>query len=351
MSATCSPHRRAGFTLIELLVVIAIIAMLISLLLPGLGQAREAARQLVCTSNMRGLGQGQTIYGGSYKDYFAGPTTSGLWGQMNNNQGRFGYLGDTSPETPVSTHDWVSPTMGEALNLSPNRARRHAQIFNNFGCPSARAFNQAIFGNTPDRQQFVAILDSDGIRQVSYLAPSNFHYWPEGPEIRSQLQRLLGHSNGTISIPTPVQIPLNYRPRYDRLGAQPSNKVMVADGTRYLAKSGTGSILDFDIDPAPRYYGSFTDSGPIYHGSTAYGREIRGGASAPADDRHRLSFRHPGKSIDVLYFDGHVGRMKALDAWTDARPWYPGGSVYNGGNATPESIQAYSSGAIAYRIP
>ncbi len=60
--------RRFGFTLIELLVVIAVIAVLIGVLLPALGKARETGRTIKCLSNMRQFSTAFTMYAQDFKD-------------------------------------------------------------------------------------------------------------------------------------------------------------------------------------------------------------------------------------------------------------------------------------------
>lgn len=133
-----SPNRiRQGFTLIELLVVIAIIAILVSLLLPAVQQAREAARRTQCKNNIKQLGLALHNYHDTFKSFPPGwvdqnQSTAANWAWSiylfpNIEQGNLYQLlevGDVQ--------------LGQALD-DPNKLRLMTTPLQAFRCPSDTA--------------------------------------------------------------------------------------------------------------------------------------------------------------------------------------------------------------------
>ncbi len=339
------PLSTRAFTLPEAFVGTLVLGAIGASVMVGMGGADEIQGALDSARRHAQLAQAQGVYINNNMGQYAGVNTSGAIYQAQGIVPGVGVvdasdflLGDTSSSTPTQAQDWISPIMGDTVNLGANRAMRMANILNKLGDPRATRFNDVLFGTTDDTADFETVFATVGFRQVSFLQPRSFQvYSSRRDDVPFPPTDLI---KGAINVSrvlktehsdTPALVPIDFEPNINNVGVSLASKVMHADGTRFYS-----NVIGLDVDTSthPEVNGAFVDFGPIAKFSTAYGRDAVG--SAPGNIE--LSFRGRDGSMLAAMFDGSVRSFTRQQAWTDPTPWYPSGSTFTGSNATPESI-------------
>ncbi len=119
-------RNRGAFTLVELLVVIAIIAILVSLLIPAVNAAREAARRMQCLNNMRQLSLGVINYESAKAHFppsYTRPGRSAL--EFETNHSLITFILPFTEEQALA--DRMSFEFDWSENLRPSRAEANAR--------------------------------------------------------------------------------------------------------------------------------------------------------------------------------------------------------------------------------
>jgi prepilin-type N-terminal cleavage/methylation domain-containing protein/prepilin-type processing-associated H-X9-DG protein len=309
---------RRAFTLVELLVVIGIIAVLVGILLPVLGKARQSANTVVCLSNLRQVGTALQLYIGANKGYFPGPNTTGIGLYRG---GAFG----GSAESPVQDWDWVSPMLGKVMSFragpaADNNVRlwKYREIMESkLRCPENNNRYAVLYSGT-------ALPGSGHPVLMSYSTPSAFHFMPTG---YSSTQYIVEDAGLTTDYFT---LPRDYVPRLARIG-KPAQKVFAFEGARYW-NGAANPYFDYSTDTKTaslqgRPQGNFHSRGPgMYAGSGepyAFQQIFTANpkTSVPRPEFKMASLRHRLR-MHVQYFDGHVESLTFEEA-ARAELWAP----------------------------
>ena len=129
-------HASKAFTLIELLVVIAIIALLLSIIMPALGLAKEHAKKITCSSNLRSLSMAALFYGDEHDGW--APASSNVWQDPGaGNALKVGWCGKTGDNSgPYSEERQMYGDTGSTLfGLVNGQLWPYIEAFDAWRCP------------------------------------------------------------------------------------------------------------------------------------------------------------------------------------------------------------------------
>jgi prepilin-type processing-associated H-X9-DG protein len=356
---------------VELLVVIGIIAVLISILLPALGNARKSANTVKCASNLRSIVQGMNLYATQWAGAIPGsPWTSARFinpqtadaASMGTLLGKFGSV--------ITIHDWMSPiskVLGVKFNEGPTEADRLArfqQLRSNpiFNCPENQFLATQFTGSAATGGTLIA---PTGL-MISYNTSLVF-------TLRSGSAVASGNTwaGGRTTCFSVWEVPKAYNNTISKIG-NASRKVFIADGAKF---NTTAAAPTFNLAFDTQHGGAFADQPPVTGGTQSWGRlRVPGNGSADVgpNDERAYAYRHGSNKrdsrgdtsykINLAFFDGHVETLGDLAA-SNPEFWYPKGTVLSNLTSTfssqgqtrpqmyPDVRSRYAPGLTTYVVP